>query len=164
MKIVSRVIQDIQHWPYVLAYAGGFAAGTLLGLYLAEVLARQVVQATVISNGRYTKKHDLANHGCGPTRQNSEPLRGTLRLRRRRPPGLWFRIPAMVGPFVMVCGTMCGAQARFPRRDAGEQGARGRFWRSQQSRSQWELSRRPERLGSKFTQPLPKSHLLVTHR
>ena len=21
--IVSRVIQDIQHWPYVLAYAGG---------------------------------------------------------------------------------------------------------------------------------------------
>lgn len=50
--IVSRVLQDIQHWPYVLAYAGGFATGTLLGMYLTEKLSRQVVQATVISNGR----------------------------------------------------------------------------------------------------------------
>jgi uncharacterized protein YebE (UPF0316 family) len=50
--IVSRVIQDIQHWPYVLAYAGGFATGTLLGMYLAEKLSLQVVQATVISNER----------------------------------------------------------------------------------------------------------------
>ncbi len=50
--IVSRVIQDIHHWPYVLAYAGGFATGTLLGMHLSERLSRQVVQATVISNGR----------------------------------------------------------------------------------------------------------------
>jgi uncharacterized protein YebE (UPF0316 family) len=49
--IVSRVIQDIQHWPYVLAYAGGFATGTLLGMHLTEVLSRQMVQVTVISNG-----------------------------------------------------------------------------------------------------------------
>lgn len=48
--IVSRVIQDIQHWPYVLAYAGGFATGTLLGMYLSEKLSRHVVQVTVISN------------------------------------------------------------------------------------------------------------------
>jgi uncharacterized protein YebE (UPF0316 family) len=49
--IVSRVIRDIQHWPYVLAYAGGFATGTLLGMYLTEKLSQQVVQATVIHNG-----------------------------------------------------------------------------------------------------------------
>jgi uncharacterized protein YebE (UPF0316 family) len=49
--IVSRVIRDIQHWPYVLAYAGGFAVGTLLGMYLTEKLSQQVVQATVICNG-----------------------------------------------------------------------------------------------------------------
>ena len=47
--IVSRVINDIQHWPYVLAYAGGFAMGTLLGMSLSERLSQQVVQATVIS-------------------------------------------------------------------------------------------------------------------
>jgi uncharacterized protein YebE (UPF0316 family) len=46
--IVSRVIQDIQHWPYVLAYAGGFATGTILGMSLTEKLSRRVVQATVI--------------------------------------------------------------------------------------------------------------------
>jgi uncharacterized protein YebE (UPF0316 family) len=50
--IVSRVIQDIQHWPYVLAYAGGFATGTLLGMHLTEKLSRQMVQVTVISNGQ----------------------------------------------------------------------------------------------------------------
>ncbi len=48
--IVSRVINDIQQWPYVLAYAGGFATGTLLGMYLSEKLSQDVVQATVISS------------------------------------------------------------------------------------------------------------------
>ena len=49
--IVSRVIQDIQHWPYVLAHAGGCATGTLLGMHLSERLSKQVVQATVILHG-----------------------------------------------------------------------------------------------------------------
>jgi len=49
--IVSRVIQDIQHWPYVLAYAGGFAVGTLLGIYLSEKLSQRAMQTTVICNG-----------------------------------------------------------------------------------------------------------------
>jgi uncharacterized protein YebE (UPF0316 family) len=49
--IVSRVIQDIQHWPYVLAYAGGFATGTLIGMYLSERFSKEVLQATIINNG-----------------------------------------------------------------------------------------------------------------
>ena len=49
--IVSRVIRDIEHWPYVLAYAGGFAIGTLLGMVLAEKLAKRVVQATIVARG-----------------------------------------------------------------------------------------------------------------
>ncbi|MFN2220278.1 MAG: DUF2179 domain-containing protein [Anaerolineae bacterium] len=49
--IVSRVIQDIQHWPYVLAYAGGFATGTLLGMFLSEKLSHRAVHTTVICNG-----------------------------------------------------------------------------------------------------------------
>ncbi len=49
--IVSRVIRDIQHWPYVLAYAGGFATGTLVGMYLTELLSRRAVQMTIICNG-----------------------------------------------------------------------------------------------------------------
>jgi uncharacterized protein YebE (UPF0316 family) len=51
--IVSRVIQDIQHWPYVLAYAGGFATGTLLGMSLTERLSQRLLQATVIGNGSH---------------------------------------------------------------------------------------------------------------
>jgi uncharacterized protein YebE (UPF0316 family) len=53
--IVSRVINDIQHWPYVLAYAGGFATGTLLGMSLSERLSQQLVQATVISGDSQEK-------------------------------------------------------------------------------------------------------------
>jgi uncharacterized protein YebE (UPF0316 family) len=34
-----------------LAYAAGFATGTLLGMSLSERLSRQVIQVTVISNG-----------------------------------------------------------------------------------------------------------------
>lgn len=49
--VVSRVIQDIQHWPYVLAYAGGFATGTLMGMVLSEKLSRRIVQTTIICNG-----------------------------------------------------------------------------------------------------------------
>ena len=51
IMIVSRVIQDIQHLPYVLAYAGGFATGTLLGIYLSEKLTHRVVQTTIMCNG-----------------------------------------------------------------------------------------------------------------
>jgi uncharacterized protein YebE (UPF0316 family) len=48
--VVSRVIQDIQHWPYVLAYAGGFATGTLMGMVLSEKLSRRMMQTTVMCN------------------------------------------------------------------------------------------------------------------
>lgn len=46
--IVSRVIQDIKNWPYVLAYATGFAVGTLLGMSISEKLSRRMLHATVI--------------------------------------------------------------------------------------------------------------------
>jgi len=49
--IVSRVIQDIHNWPYVLAYAGGFAVGTLVGIALADRFSKHVVQATIVCNG-----------------------------------------------------------------------------------------------------------------
>ena len=62
--IVSRVIQDIHHWPFVLAYAGGFGFGTLLGMHLSEKLSRQAVQATVISNGR-SSEVEVAIRGAG---------------------------------------------------------------------------------------------------
>ena len=67
--IVSRVIQDIQHWPYVLAYAAGFATGTLLGMSLTEKLSKQAVQVTVISNGHSEEVETaLREAGFGLTR------------------------------------------------------------------------------------------------
>jgi uncharacterized protein YebE (UPF0316 family) len=46
--IVSRVIRDVENLTFVLAYAAGFAVGTLVGMTLTEKLSKRVVQATVI--------------------------------------------------------------------------------------------------------------------
>ncbi len=46
--VVSKVIRDIGNWFNVLAYAGGFAVGTLLGIALSERTGQRVVEATVI--------------------------------------------------------------------------------------------------------------------
>ena len=51
--VVSRVIQDIDYWPYVLAYAAGFATGTLVGIYMAEKVTRRILQVTIICNGAW---------------------------------------------------------------------------------------------------------------
>lgn len=56
--IVSRVIRDIEHWPYMLAYAGGFAVGTLLGMVLSDWLSQRVVQATVICSSSQEELED----------------------------------------------------------------------------------------------------------
>ncbi len=53
--IVSRVIQDIGNWQSwinlipVLAYAGGFAVGTLVGIVLSEKMGRGLIEVTIIT-------------------------------------------------------------------------------------------------------------------
>jgi uncharacterized protein YebE (UPF0316 family) len=64
MLIVSRVIQDIDTWPYLLAYAAGFATGTLVGMTLSQKLSRQIMQVTVVSNGTHQQVED-AVRGAG---------------------------------------------------------------------------------------------------
>lgn len=49
--VVSRVIQGVRNWPYVIGYAGGFAVGTLVGISLSERLSRGVVEVTIIPHG-----------------------------------------------------------------------------------------------------------------
>jgi uncharacterized protein YebE (UPF0316 family) len=48
--IVSRVINDIRNWPYVLAYAAGFATGTMMGILLSQRMARAIVEVTIITH------------------------------------------------------------------------------------------------------------------
>jgi len=57
--IVSRVIRNISEWQGwlsvlpVLAYAAGFATGTLLGITLAQKMGRGVVEITIITHGPF---------------------------------------------------------------------------------------------------------------
>lgn len=67
--VVSRVIQDIQNWPYVLAYACGFATGTLLGMTISEKLSKRMLHATVIYHGSLdTVEAGLRSEGFALTR------------------------------------------------------------------------------------------------
>jgi uncharacterized protein YebE (UPF0316 family) len=55
--IVSRVIRDISDWQGwlsifpVVAYAAGFAVGTILGITLSEKAGRGIVELTIITHG-----------------------------------------------------------------------------------------------------------------
>ena len=55
--IVSRVISDIGEWKGwislvpVIAYSGGFAIGTLVGIILSEKMSRGLIEVTIITHG-----------------------------------------------------------------------------------------------------------------
>jgi uncharacterized protein YebE (UPF0316 family) len=49
VQIIGHVVQNIQNWPYVLALAGGFATGTLLGIPLfGRIFPEGVVRVTIM--------------------------------------------------------------------------------------------------------------------
>jgi len=68
--VVSKVIQDIAtHWHYVIAYAGGFAVGTVVGIALSGRMARGALEATIISHDEGAKvEAALREAGFGLTR------------------------------------------------------------------------------------------------
>jgi uncharacterized protein YebE (UPF0316 family) len=80
--IVSRVIRDIQEWPYVIAYAGGFATGTLVGILLSERLERGAVEVTIIPHEPDEEEVELAirEAGFGLTSQLGTGREGSVEV------------------------------------------------------------------------------------
>ncbi len=48
---VSSVLRQLDYWPNILAYAGGFAAGNALGMWIEQRLALGMQMVTFLSRG-----------------------------------------------------------------------------------------------------------------
>jgi len=65
---ISQVVTNIGNWWNVLAYAGGFALGTVLGVTIENKLAIGLAEINVISMGKGTEIAEvLRDHGYGAT-------------------------------------------------------------------------------------------------
>jgi uncharacterized protein YebE (UPF0316 family) len=79
--VVSRVIQDIGNWLNVIAYAGGFATGTVVGMALSERMSRGVVEATIITRGPWQELEDaLRQAGFALTRHSGVGREGRVEV------------------------------------------------------------------------------------
>ena len=79
--VVSSVLQDAGNVLSVLAYSGGFAAGTFLGLAIEERLALGYAAVQAISQSRGEEVASaLRQAGYGVTRVLGEGLRGSVHV------------------------------------------------------------------------------------
>ncbi|MGC8874620.1 MAG: DUF2179 domain-containing protein [Chloroflexia bacterium] len=79
--IVSRVIQEIGNWLNVIAYAGGFAAGTLVGMAISERMNRGVVEVTTITHGAWQELEDAVREaGFALTRHSGVGREGRVEV------------------------------------------------------------------------------------
>jgi len=76
---ISRIMQDLDNWVCYLAYAGGFATGNFVGMYLEERLAIGHEMIRVITRKDATNLiEDLRNKGYGVTSVKAEGIEGEV--------------------------------------------------------------------------------------
>jgi len=78
---ISQVLSGIQHWFSYIAYAGGYALGTLTGMWLEEKMALGWVMFRLITN-RATDEFvaQLRAAGFGVTVVNAQGSQGPVRV------------------------------------------------------------------------------------
>jgi len=76
---ISRIMQDLDNWISYVAYAGGFATGNFVGMYLEERLAIGHEMIRVITRKDATSLiEDLRNKGYGVTSVKAEGIEGEV--------------------------------------------------------------------------------------
>lgn len=76
---ISRIMQDLDNWVCYVAYAGGFATGNFVGMYLEERLAIGHEMIRVITRKDATGLiEDLRNKGYGVTSVRAEGIEGEV--------------------------------------------------------------------------------------
>ncbi len=91
---ISQVLSGVQHWLAYFAYAGGYAIGTLVGMWLEEKLAIGWVVVRLITNRPATGLlEQLSQAGFGATLVPAQGSQGPVQIvfmmvRRNRVPAL----------------------------------------------------------------------------
>ena len=76
---ISRIMQDLDNWVCYVAYAGGFATGNFVGMYLEERLAIGHEMIRVITRKDASNLiEDLRNKGYGVTSVKAEGIEGEV--------------------------------------------------------------------------------------
>jgi uncharacterized protein YebE (UPF0316 family) len=76
---ISRIMQDLDNWVCYLAYAGGFATGNFIGMYLEERLAIGHEMIRVITRKNATSLiDDLRTRGYGVTSVKAQGIEGDV--------------------------------------------------------------------------------------
>jgi len=76
---ISRIMQDLDNWVSYVAYAGGFATGNFVGMYLEERLAIGHEMIRVITRKDASSLiEDLRNKGYGVTSVKAEGIEGEV--------------------------------------------------------------------------------------
>lgn len=79
--IISKVIQDVGNFINVLAYSGGFGAGTIVGITISEKLSQEMISVGVISRTHWPEiEQKLREEGFGVTRNIGYGLQGELQV------------------------------------------------------------------------------------
>ncbi|HUM22260.1 DUF2179 domain-containing protein [Mesotoga prima] len=77
LLVASKVIQSVDNVLYILAYAGGFAAGSYIGILIDERLAMGTVSIRLITSVEPTELiNKLCQAGFGVTKIDAQGSRG----------------------------------------------------------------------------------------
>ena len=80
---ISQVINDLDKIWNLIGYSGGFAAGTLLGMWIEDKMAIGQVEITIVTMGRGLEVVDKVRHaGFGATMIRAEGLEGPVQILR----------------------------------------------------------------------------------
>lgn len=78
---ISRIMQDLDNWVSYIAYAGGFATGNFVGMYLEERLAIGHEMIRVITRKDATSLiEELREMGYGVTSVKAEGIEGEVAI------------------------------------------------------------------------------------
>jgi uncharacterized protein YebE (UPF0316 family) len=81
--IISQVVRDVGNWLNVFAYAGGYGAGTIMGIIITEKTSQEIISVEVISRKNWPDiEKRLREEGFGVTRNIGYGLQGELQVLR----------------------------------------------------------------------------------
>ncbi|MCG9479953.1 MAG: DUF5698 domain-containing protein [Actinomycetia bacterium] len=81
VAVIARVVQDLNNIYMILAYGGGFAVGTLVGIKISEKLSRDLISTNIISKTHSQKIEDmLREEGFGATCYRGTGKEGRVRI------------------------------------------------------------------------------------
>lgn len=81
ISIIVRIIQQVDSIYAILAYAAGFAVGTVIGIIISEKLSRDLISTSIISKNHSDEiKEVLKEEGYGITCYSGKGINGEIEV------------------------------------------------------------------------------------